>query len=155
MALIVVDLGCAPHGNRHSSKELIAAYKPDLLLGFDPLAKPRTGFLDGSFVIVSDSAASTFCGWIAFHEDGIESQTSFGEDAVRCFDLAALLRSLPGEVLLKMDVEGAEYPLLQHLINAGVWPDRILVEWHEQFYGTPEKERLLAAIPCEVEEWWM
>jgi hypothetical protein len=78
---------------------------------------------------------------------------------VPCFDLAAFIRDLPpGEIVLKLDAEGAEIPLLEHLHAAGM-DERLtllLVEWHDAVmtgdYGA-RRAMLEAALRCRVEEW--
>jgi hypothetical protein len=57
----------------------------------------------------------------------------------------------PGDIV-KMDVEGAEYPLIRHLIETGADKklERLLVEWHPPTTG---RAYLLSLLSCPVEEW--
>jgi FkbM family methyltransferase len=47
--------------------------------------------------------------------------------------------------LLKMDIEGAEYGLLENLLTSDIRPDQILVEFHHRFSGI-ETQQTLDAI---------
>ncbi|HEU4560138.1 MAG TPA: FkbM family methyltransferase [Longimicrobium sp.] len=50
--------------------------------------------------------------------------------------------------LLKLDIEGAEYAVLHDMLEHGVYPDQILVEFHHRFatIGTPRTEDAVAAL---------
>lgn len=152
---VVIDLGCYPHDDRNSCRELIEKYRPALLLGFDPLVVPGVGApIDGVPCVYSNAAAWVHNGTIGFTEDGLSSRVGEGDRDVQCFDLVSLLKIFP-EAILKMDVEGAEYDLLEHLSFQRVWPSLILVEWHEEYDPFNTRHQLLAALRCPVEEWWM
>ena len=53
---------------------------------------------------------------------------------ITCFDLAALVISLPKPVVLKLNCEGAEYPLLDklHDLALDATLERCLVQWHDE-----------------------
>ena len=163
---IVVDLGCCSYqlGNRveDSIQTLIRRFKPAVLFGFDPhpALTEKVGTVYGATVITSRRAAWTHDGVAGLtlesnctHIDLDEEQTT------KVFDLASWIRALPDtNIVLKMDVEGAEYVLLPHLIEQGLMDrfSRVLVEWHEGRYAhgwESAREPILAGIPCEVEEW--
>lgn len=44
--------------------------------------------------------------------------------------------------LLKMDIEGFEYDVFDQMLELGISPRCILVEFHHKQFGTPEKTRL-------------
>src|SRR5206468_3699259 len=80
-----------------------------------------------------DSIDSTVAAsFVASSSDGVEMV----ETEVECIDLASFIRGLAGPVtLLKMDIEGAEVPVLNHLIDTGdIDQVRLaIVETHERF----------------------
>lgn len=156
--MICVDVGCAPRaregapGDEESILRLISRYHPRKLYGFDPGAVKARITENGTSVIVEPLAAWTYDGWIGFMEKGIRSHLSQDEEAidVQCFDLAAFLIHLAAEdseIILKLDVEGAEYTLLPHLHETGA--DQVvkllLVEWHW--------EPMNLDMACPVELW--
>ncbi len=100
-------------------------------------------------VWASQSAAWLYDGFIGYSESGITSQTGemMGPAAVPCFDLAKFIRSLTGEIVLKLDCEGAEYELLPYVHEDGsdALLSLLLVEWH----GEP----LTLPFRCPVEVW--
>jgi FkbM family methyltransferase len=151
---VVVDLGCYPHQDIDSIAVLAEKYEPRLLLAFDPLSPAEVARHGHTLVITAPLAAWTRGGTVGFHADGIESAISeTGETSVGCFDLADLLAAFDHEeVIVKMDVEGSEYPLLEHLQAANTDADLelLLVEWH----GDDERrERITAGLRCPIEEW--
>ena len=161
--MIVVDVGCARYGADYSIERLIEEFHPEILYGFDP---GYTGELlfeqDGCTVTVSREAAWTYDGRVAFEIAGLSGGVRDSGVTVRCVDLARFLFELPvgEEVALKMDAEGAEYQLLEHLIETGA--DRRLklawVEWHParvRVNGKPDARRaaIEARIGCEMHEW--
>jgi hypothetical protein len=168
---IVVDLGCCSYtsGNRleDSIDTLIKRFKPAVLFGFDPHPGLRdtVGQVYGTTVITSRRAA-----WICDGDIGLALQGNCthvvptrpwgnGLEATTAFDIAAWVRALPNvKIVLKIDVEGAEYMVLPHLIGAGLMSrfSRILIEWHEGKYANgyeSDKEAILAEVECTVEEW--
>ncbi len=135
--MIVVDLGCQPH-EASSLPYLADTYKPSLIYGFDPWPDLDTSVTEVNGVPVSlhKMAAWTYDGEIGFNQNGDASEVlpqPILWPMVPCFDLAAWLDRLGAQVLLKMDVEGAEYTLLPHLENTGAirFVDALLVEWHD------------------------
>lgn len=159
--MIVVDLGCHNHPGHHGATqdsigELVRRYKPHLLLGFDPHPDQTEGVakVGKTMVVTRRMAASISDAPIPFRVDGLSSGIHADGELVEAFDVARLLRTLPGQVILKLDVEGSEYLLLPHLIAQEV-EDRVgllLVEWHDG----PAKVRsdiLWKLRRCQVEDW--
>lgn len=145
--MIVVDVGCARHGTRRNSSisRLRRRFRPEMIYGFDPLARPyrRPG------IEVRREAAWLYDGEVGFVAAGTESHLDYGSELrVRCFDLARFVGQLPPhDLVLKLDVEGAEYDLLARLCEAGLdWRLSLaLVEWHGEHEHPP--------LACPVEEW--
>lgn len=152
--MIVVDLGCATYGGADSIGWLIDRYKPSRLYGFDPQGETGHGWgdveVDGVPCTFEAKAAWLYDGQVEFRIDENRSAVEAGQPSVPCFDLAEFVYSLPRVDVLKLDVEGAEYQLLGHLIrtNADEWIGRILVEWHRG-----EDRLILGSLHCPVEEW--
>lgn len=83
-------------------------------------------------------------------------------ETVECLDFATWLRRFEGyeEVIVKLDIEGAEYPVLERLLETGAikiitW---LFVEFHPGRFpdGFQRRDKLLAAIermgiPCRQE----
>lgn len=135
--MIVVDLGCAPRGDDLSVEPLVDEYRPELLFAFDPWPGLAEGVdcIDGTTVVTSRRAAWTTDGTIAYVEDGLRSRVEPSDHAseqVACFDLWRWVAVLPEPPLVKFDVEGAEYPLLEQLLRQppGL-AEALLVEWHD------------------------
>lgn len=168
--MIVVDLGAMPHGSDDSVAPLIDRFHPDILFAFDPHPDFDEGVDHvGDTVIVSRRlAAWTFGGDLPFVVDGIRSgvpavalegsASIFDPDGefgrARSFVLVAFLRALPAPVVLKLDVEGAEYPLLRQVaaLHVDTQLELVVVEWHteEMAHGlyAPRPQ-----LQCPVEEW--
>jgi hypothetical protein len=163
---IVVDLGCCSYERNgrleDSIHTLIKRFKPAVLFGFDPHPglPDAVGQVYGTTVITSRRAA-----WTDDEDVGLCLQgncthvDSHEEQRAKAFDIAAWVRTLPeARIVLKVDIEGAEYVLLPHLIRHGLMDrfSHVLVEWHTgEFANGYESERasILAGIQCPVEEW--
>lgn len=147
--MIVVDVGCAPRGDDVSVEPLIERFQPRVLYGFDPAEQQARHQIGETEVVISSVAAWTFTGTVAYEERGLRSAVGSGPETVSCFDLSEWLETLPAgeEIVLKIDAEGAEYPLLEKLhereLDARL--TLLLVEWH----GPP----LELPFRCPVEEW--
>lgn len=156
---VVVDIGCMTYGADESVAVLAERFQPDLLLAFDPHPALVEGVsLVGETVVIRRRlAAWTHDGVMPYAEAGIRSGYSPDGADVPCFDLAALLRVLPDGFVLKLDCEGAEYPLLKALQASGqdARADRILVEWHdhERAHGLDEAFDAPMLACAEVETW--
>lgn len=162
--MIVVDLGCATYPGfpaDESTNALIERFKPSVYYGFDPHPSviERDRWIANTRTIIERKAAWTYDGTIGFVTvpevlNDLRSHVDPGDpnDPVPCFDLANFLfateRYAQGALVLKLDVEGAEYTLLRYLVSRGA--DRLLncllVEWH----GPPLLDLPLA---CPAEPW--
>jgi hypothetical protein len=160
---IVIDVGCARYGGDYSIERLIEKFEPDVLYGFDPSWEPEMyDFASNPTpVIVSTEVAWTRRGLVPFMVDGLNGQVGDADfwPRLRCIDLARFIRNLPDgdEIILKMDCEGSEYDLLEHLMNKGVDERLSLawIEWHPR--GVPDPVERRASIErrlrCQVDEW--
>lgn len=156
---IVIDLGCKTYGKDESFGPLIKRFKPDLYYGFDPaLEKEGIQLLGSTVCIFSTKAAWLYSGSVRFKFDELKSgvHVGTGTELVDCFDLIDFLAALPreAEIIVKLDVEGAEYPLLSRMHYSG-WDQKIqlvLVEWHTGAYAHG-LENEVPGLRCEVEEW--
>jgi len=163
---IVVDLGCCGYERNGRMEDsihtLIKRFKPRILFGFDPhpALREAVGDLHGTTVITSRRAA-----WTRYGKVGLEIQgncthvTEKWESMADCFDIANWMRSLPDvNIVLKVDVEGAEYILLPYLAQAGLIDrfSRILVEWHTGEYANgyeSDRASIVERISVPMEEW--
>lgn len=171
--MIIVDVGCKGHEDEESIGPLIRAFKPRILYGFDPHPQlvNREEEIDGCVVVTRRIAAWTHDGRMPLYvkssitgidETGLRGKT----DLVQCFNLVGFLEDVCADevvfaggeqVVLKIDAEGAEYPLLQAIHDRGV--DRclsmVLVEWHPEetahgYYVEPEDR---PKLDCLVLGW--
>jgi FkbM family methyltransferase len=154
---VVIDLGCHTHPGfpeDESVHALIDRFQPGVLFGFDPHPDLEIGptVIGDTEVTLSRSAAWTYDGLIDYDpspQRPLAASVGAGPLKVACFDLARFVK--PGDIV-KMDVEGAEYPLIRHLIETGADKklERLLVEWHQPTTG---RAYLLSLLSCPVEEW--
>ena len=175
--MIVVDLGCFPHRHEVSIEPLLERFRPDVLYGFDPWPELVEGEtrVEGTSVILERKAAWIEDGEIEFalvrglrawDSTVMRDKNSRGEwsgegrrEVVRvaAFDLCAWIEALPEPPVVKMDVEGAEFPILEEVVARGADARiaRLLVEWHDDKMPdyAARKEQLLAALRCPVETW--
>ena len=91
---------------------------------------------------VINKAAATYDGRMRF--GGQAYYTSSSEPPTHeyeCFDINGLLRTLPEIALMKVNIEGAEYELLNHVIDAGLHTRirNLQVQFHE-IEGEPYKD---------------
>lgn len=164
--MIVIDAGCSdrPGATPGSILHLIDRFHPDVLYGFDP--NPDMDEADYSVgstrVITEQKAAWTTDGFVGYEENGMRSQVgdALGPAAVPCFDLVPFITDLKdSRVILKLDVEGAEYTLLEHMLARGAAElcERILVEWHQEQdpdWGWRDSLKGRLRLLTELEEWW-
>lgn len=163
--MIVIDVGCAKYGGDYSIERLIEEFDPEVLWGFDPnpaVPEEATRVDERAHRIeLRRQAAWTYDGFVGYLEEGLNSCLTDRADApkVPCFDLARFIRELPrdGDIVCKIDAEGAEFELLDHLIATGA--DRLLklawVEWHAFGVDDPAGRRasIEERIGCEIAEW--
>jgi FkbM family methyltransferase len=175
--MIVVDLGCFPHRHEVSIGPLIAQFRPDVLYGFDPwpgLVEGETE-IDGTRVVLERKAAWTEDGFVEFarvrglrgwdstvmREKNMRGEWSKSRSRevirVPCFDFSEWLRRVPEPPVVKLDVEGAEFPILEQMVREGTdaLVSELLVEWHDdRMPGFLErKTRLLESLRCTVNTW--
>lgn len=152
MPPIVVDLGCQDYGTQDSLTALAAEYHPSLMYGFDPsdLLNEKVTRINGTRVVLKRRAAWLYDGQVA----GDNRTTTFavgggGDQLVDCFDFSKWLGRRHQPVILKMDIEGAEYALLERILADGTDNKiaELVVEWHS---GDPG-----LGLSCPVREWWM
>ncbi len=166
--MIVVDLGCETQMTDRSIEPLVERFAPDLLLGFDPAATPPLqSVVSGTHVVVERKAAWVEDGTVEFSaRTGIEGTLMTDSNAwtghaetVQCFDFSEWVRALDTrDVIVKMDIEGAEVPVLEKLVADGTDAliGLLLVEWHDWLFGDDFAERrakVEAMLRCPVEVW--
>lgn len=184
--MIVVDLGCYPHGHEVSIEHLIKRFMPDVLYGFDPYPDLIEGITNQVIekhgarhhvvrIELQRKAAWTFDGEIELAV--VEGERAWDTTVMReknsrrewdqgkiitvpCFALDGFLAAISrgDDLILKMDIEGAEFPLLEHLIQTGAdqFVALLLVEWHDQKMvdWEPGRRRMIEdQIRCPLEEW--
>ena len=71
--MIVVDLGCAAHGQWDSPRWLEERFHPRVIYGFDPIVEEGTYLVNNTTVIVENKAAWTYDGELQFIPDGTAS----------------------------------------------------------------------------------
>ncbi len=166
MSGIVVDLGCERHGTDNSIGPLVERFKPEVLLGFDPAATPLCYQIEDTEVVISTHAAWVNDGTTQFSGAGdeatiVQSSSAWNgtERPVRCFDFSAWLRRLTSpKVIVKMDIEGAELPILEKVVADGT-DDRIsllIIEWHDGMFDPSyggRRTEVEAALRCPAEIW--
>lgn len=175
---VVIDVGCARYGGDFSIERLIHEFKPVMVYGFDPndeivasapegserVNETRWVTPEGVGVALEKKAAWTYDGEIGYRSDTLNSWITDAVDApkVECFDLARFIVERAGrdpsqEIVLKMDAEGAEYDLLDHLIETRA--DALLklawIEWHPKKVqnGNRRRQQIEEQIACEIVEW--
>lgn len=157
---VVVDLGSAfypefPHDE--SFNKLLYKYQPSRYYGFDPSSIAQATDFDfaGAHCRFERKAAWVFNGTLALIEAPVvaNSLRTFVAPMdyptqVPCFDIAEFLETLASDhVILKMDVEGAEYTLIPYLkaTGADALVSELLVEWH--------RKPLNLELACGVSPW--
>lgn len=162
----MIDLGCCSYqrGNRleDSIITLVKRFKPTVLFGFDPHPglMEGVGQVHGATVITARRAAWIDNGLIQLELQGnCTHVVDVSGGTTRTFDIADWVRSLPEvKTVLKIDVEGAEYVLLPHLIEEDLMDrfTRVIIEWHTGKYANgmeSDRASILEKIPCPVEDW--
>ena len=175
---IVIDVGAGRYGGTYSIERLIEQFDPDVLHAIDPrwwegMYSPANGVK--TEVIPFEGAAWTHDGVVGLRNEGMGSWVSEDplDPQVPCIDMSRFIIELYGisytrgspdewvrdesEIILKIDAEGAEYEILDHLINTGAdkMLELALVEWHDYGVDTPASRRsaIERSIRCPLEEW--
>lgn len=161
---VVVDLGCAPQGEDESIQQLTKRFRPRAYYGFDPADKEWIAeaalYLRKAHVRtyrLGAEAAWLWDGQVGFNQDAILGHVNPGsEQKVVCFDFAIWLKRQPKPVILKMDIEGGEYALLQRIIStrANNKISRLLVEWHFPDRDPNARLSIENRLQCPIEEWY-
>ncbi len=183
--MIVVDIGCCQQGAEESVEKLCKAYRPTILYGFDPHpdlqpgievfthpTSARRGRPPGkrrwdensppfTIIVRSRLAAWTHNGFVSFREAGIESgvvQDGHSSAAVACFDLVAWMKTLPmpdEDVILKIDAEGSEFPLMWALYDNALdlLIKQALVEYHPAHTANGWWRGDRPPLRCPVDDW--
>lgn len=163
--MILVDIGCATHGRMsaldESFRPLIRRFKPDIYFGFDIYP----GMLDGETLIedtrcvFARRAAWTCEGILGVEVNSNMTHIQLGtvngaKDIVASFDLGGFISLLPDGPIVKMDIEGAEYPVLWNIYERGIDKriELLLVEWHPDEWANGFKMDR-PPLRCQVEEW--
>lgn len=140
---VVIDGGCSDHGYHYGSLKRLADRFPGAeVIGFDPLD--------------NGIALWTFDGSIGFNRNGTSSRIADepGAERVQCVDIARIIDELSDpEIILKLDVEGAEHVILPHLLERGMAGNisLLLVEWHD--YRPDRRAEIEEAWPGPIEAW--
>lgn len=155
--MIVVDLGCCTYGADESVEMLIERFAPHVLFGFDASSTLKDGvdWIRSTTCVFSRRAAWTYDGEIGFNEDGIRGHIApGGMRNIPCFDFSAWIRTLPSPVVVKMDIEGAEYPIIEKLHADGTDKniELLMVELHTDWWSHG-RENKLPPLRCKVETW--
>lgn len=152
---VVVDLGCADWGAQDSIEALTREYEPECVYGFDPhprLEEMRQRYTTPT-VHLERKAAWLWDGEVGYVEDVTRSHlVNDGGTRIPCFDFSAWLANRNERVTVKMDIEGAEYDLLERMIADGTdrLVDELLIEWHrDDDRGLPDR------LHCPTRDWWM
>lgn len=173
MTRIVYDLGCYDHpdhpgASQDSIRVLVARFHPERLVGYDPHpAVPwfREETINGTNVQVRNMAAWTGTGTVAYDPRPDAPLTAAVSDGtgpsyVRCFDVAwdicahGNLTDTP-DIVVKLDVEGAEYQILERVIalRADEKIELVLVEWHDVPDAARRRRSIVRRLRCPVETW--
>jgi FkbM family methyltransferase len=162
--MIVVDVGACTWGREESVNQLVERFAPRLLLAFDPHPAYESGHeqINGTVVIKEQAAVWTHDGTVPVRMNKIITAPAM--DRIRpyeeikdvpCVDLVRLVRDLGDEeIVIKLDCEGSEYPLLAALRDSDMdlRIQLILVEWHSGIYAHGMETRR-PQVRCPMEQW--
>lgn len=158
---VVVDVGCASHPEHQGASQdsvglLVERFRPARLIGFDQqLPGLIATRIRSTRVLLYPVAAWTHDGEVDYDPSPaapLSASVGAGLASVACVNLAAWI---PSDTVLKIDAEGAEYPLLEYLLNspAILRVTRLLVEWHPVDGWEARRDAILGRLRCPVEEW--
>ncbi len=142
--MIYIDCGC------HNAESIKDFYKIRLTegissIGIDPLKKylkEWEGVTKRYGTKFINEAVLDFTGEVDYSEkvqdiksSVMKSKQGFSEGniyKVKCFDFSEFIKNLNDEVIIRMDIEGAEYPVLEKMIKDKTIQriNFIEVEWH-------------------------
>lgn len=166
-----VYIDCGAYNGDTLNCEKLFGFNADYKIAFEPnpnyharLAKRRIDRLEKSVVWYENTT-------IKFSID--KSKTPMGSSVMKtkpqfnkgtkiqvpAIDFAEYITQFKDDVILvKMDIEGAEFKVLKHLIDTGTDQliDKLYVETHENKipeYTSKHAEDLIARLSCKVEKW--
>ena len=165
----VVDLGCHDQGGKWNSLHALNhLFGPDVIYGFDPSPDLDVSVtsVDGTPAVLERKAAWVEDGVAAYNPDTVVGRwgpwstrdeevrvgvLGSGPERAETFDFSDWLAD-HGPAAVKMDIEGAEYALLSHMIAEGTHTlmTYLFIEWHEIV-----EEQLVCRLECPVVRWWM
>lgn len=154
----------------------IYAFEPNPRFTSDLIAMKENVSKTHKVNLYNDTAAWTHDGYVSFY---LELISNFSEGSsllkehpfvskdknltVRCVDVAKLIKQYDKEdfVVVKIDIEGAEYDLLLHFIKENVMPliDYLIVEFHKndgKKFTQPEDvyKSLIQLYGVKFKEWY-
>lgn len=145
--LAIIDAGACDWGEEESINRLRLTYRPAAILAFDPApaaspfwSESREGtlitFRRAALWTHSRGAFLRGAGTTAHVSDDPPGTRISTVDVAKEIELAHWHYS---RVILKLDIEGGEYPILDYLRGLGVLHtlDEVLVEWHGEPRGYP------------------
>lgn len=179
---VVIDVGAARYGGDYSMERLIEQFEPTHLYAIDPnqnLSLPTqrcpehnmpdcSPLLNGcswrpTEIHLVHAAAWIETDMVGYQDDGLNSWLTNNPSAplVASINLASFVKTLAtrhdDRLVLKLDCEGSEYELLDHLIlnNADELLDLCIVEWHPKSEPAHEalSQDIKKRIRCELREW--
>lgn len=77
---------------------------------------------------------------------GLHEGENEQEEMIVCLDLVEwMTRAIQqtDHVILKLDIEGAEFEVLEHLLDTGKMSivKHLVIEWHERFFPCPDEKK--------------
>lgn len=108
---------------------------------------------DGTRIFYLDNVNTDHDFWgsstYANHPDAVKSGAKGTELTAINISRWLLMNTLPQDfVVVKMDIEGAEYDIVPHMAEMGVWSvvDHLLIEWHTNIPEQEAKDKADAAL---------
>ena len=144
---VVVDLGCYDDTDAFSSiNELIEAFQPEKLIGFDVRSDDRDYKLGETIVQERRGAAWIYDGLAECVLDGTGTHLGPGT-LVPCVDFSHWIKTFGPVAAVKMDIEGAEYGVLEkmHDEETDSLVGLLIIEWHGEKIG---------GLRCPTVPWW-
>lgn len=133
--------------NPHFNTALVQAKEKYTAMGMKINIFPSTvvDVRDGTRTFYLDTVNAAHDYWessiYASHPDAVKSKSNGTELSAINISRWLLMNTLPRDfVVVKMDIEGAEYEIIPHMADMSVWTvvNHLLVEWHRM--GLTEKE---------------
>lgn len=166
-----IFIDCGAH-NGCSVRAYVKRFGPPAkIYSFEPNKKFHPSFKDVSYTWIS-KAVWIYDGKIEFYHGKNSSEESSSviqskinvskknHETVDCVDLSQwILRNFNHQhhLILKMDIEGAEYPIISKMLNEGSFSyiKRFFVEFHWDRIGMTKKshDEFVAKIPLKWEYW--